>query len=96
MLITKGVAVGEVVTLKLVTSEELVGKLVEETDAYFVIERPLTLVMSAQGLGLQPWLFTVDANKPAKINKDKVLVVAATLKEMADNYLSGTSGIALA
>ena len=96
MLITKGVAVGEVITLKLVTSEELVGKLVEETDAYFVIERPLTLVMSAQGLGLQPWLFTVDANKPAKINKDKVLVVAATLKEMADNYLSGTSGIALA
>ena len=96
MLITKGVAVGEVITLKLVTSEELVGKLVEETSEHYVIERPLTLVMSAQGLGLQPWLFTVDANKPAKINKDKVLVVASTLKEMADNYLSGTTGIALA
>lgn len=96
MLITKGVSVGEVITLKLVTSEELVGKLVEETSEHYVIERPLTLVMSAQGLGLQPWLFTVDANKPAKINKDKVLVVASTLKEMADNYLSGTSGIALA
>lgn len=96
MLITKGVSVGEVITLKLVTSEELVGKLVEETSEHYVIERPLTLVMSAQGLGLQPWLFTVDANKPAKINKDKVLVVASTLKEMADNYLQGTSGIALA
>ena len=96
MLITKGVAVGEVITMKLVTSEELVGKLAEETDSYYVIERPLTLVMSQQGLGLQPWLFTVEPEKPAKIFKDKVLVVAPTLKAMADNYLQGTSGIALA
>ena len=96
MLISKGVAVGEVVTLKLVTSEELVGKLTEETSEFYVIERPLTLVMSQKGLGLQPWLFTVDPDKPVKVNKDKVLVIAATLKEMSDNYLSGTSGIALA
>ncbi len=96
MLINKGVSSGEVVTLKLVTSEELVGKLVEETANEYVIERPLTLVMSAKGLGLQPWLFTVDTEKPIKISKDKVLVISATLKEMSDNYLAGTTGIALA
>lgn len=96
MLINKGVSVGEVVTLKLVTSEELVGKLVEEASDSYVIERPLTLVMSAKGLGLQPWLFTVDSDKPVRIPKDKVLVIGATLKEMSDNYLAGTTGIALA
>lgn len=96
MLISKGVAVGEVVTLKLVTSEELIGKLAEEGNDYYLVERPLTLVMSAKGLGLQPWLFTVDAEKPAKISKDKVLVIAPTLKDMADNYIQGTTGIALA
>jgi hypothetical protein len=96
MLINKGAAIGEVVTLKLVTSEELIGKLTEETDTHYGVERPLTLVMSAKGLGLQPWLFTVDTDKTIKIPKDKVLVIAGTLKEMSDNYLSGTSGIALA
>jgi hypothetical protein len=96
MLINKGVGIGEVVTLKMVTSEELVGKLVEETDVHYVIERPLTLVMGPKGLGLQPWLFTVDADKPVRIPKDKVVVLGATLKEMSDNYLAGTTGIALA
>lgn len=95
MLISKGIATGEVVTFKLVTSEELIGKLVEETDTQYVVDRPLTLVMSAKGLGLQPWLFTVDMEKAIRIPKDKVLVVASTLKEMSDNYLQGTSGIAL-
>jgi hypothetical protein len=96
MLITKGVAIGEVVTLKLVTSEELIGKLTEETDTHYGIERPLTLVMSQQGLGLQPWLFTVNTDKTIKIPKDKIMVIDATMAEMAKNYLSGTSGIALA
>jgi len=54
MLIDKGATIGEVVTIKLVTSEELVGKMIEETDTHYVIERPLTLVVSGKGLGLQP------------------------------------------
>lgn len=96
MLITKGVAVGEVITLKLSTGEELVGKLAEDTAEYVAIERPLTLVAGQGGLGLQPWLFTVDADKTFKIGKDKVMTMQATMKQMADSYLSGTSGIALA
>lgn len=96
MLIDKGASIGEVVTLKLVTSEELVGKFMEETATHYMIERPLTLVMGKGGLGLQPWLFTVNDTKPVKIPKDKVIVLAATLDEMSKSYLSGTSGIALA
>jgi hypothetical protein len=35
MLISKGATVGEVVTLKLVTSEELIGKFAEETATHY-------------------------------------------------------------
>jgi hypothetical protein len=52
--------------------------------------------MSQQGLGLQPWLFTVNTDKTVKIPKDKVMMIDSTMAEMAKNYLSGTSGIALA
>lgn len=95
MLISKGISEGTVVTIKLITSEELIGKLKEETETHYTIDRPLTLVMSSKGLGLQPWLFTVDMENSVRLPKDKVLVIAPTLKEMSDNYLQGTSGIAL-
>jgi hypothetical protein len=96
MLIEKGPDIGDVVTLKLLTSEELIGKLVAETDTHYSLDRPLTLAVSAKGLVMQPWLFTVSDSKPIKLPKDKVIVIANTIKEMSDSYLSQTSGIALA
>lgn len=96
MLISKGATVGEIVTLKLSTGEELVGRLSEEADTYYMIDHPLTLVAGPKGLGLQPWLFTVEPSKTYKIYKDKVMTMQATMKEMSDSYLQGTTGIALA
>lgn len=96
MLITKGVTTGEVVTLKLASGEELIGKLTEDNDTHYVIERPLTLVMTPQGMGLQPWLLTVDPNKAIHFPKDRVVVCEATIKDMSTQYLQGTTGIALA
>jgi hypothetical protein len=52
--------------------------------------------MGQKGLGLQPWLFTVSPDKAIRFPKEKVIVLEATMEEMAKNYLSGTSGIALA
>jgi hypothetical protein len=41
-------------------------------------------------------LFTVNTDKIIKLPKEKVMVIEATMDEMAKNYLQGTSGIALA
>lgn len=93
MIITKGVAVGEVVTLKIITGEEIIGKLTAIDDTTYSINRPLVLVAGPQGLGLQQWAFTIDPDRAFKIGKDKIIVIDATNKEMANQYLSGTSGI---
>ena len=97
MLISKGPTVGGVVTLKLVTGEEIIGKLESDStdDMYYGISRPLTLVMSQKGIGLQPWLFTVDTDKTIKFPKDKVMIIAETMDDMSKSYLQGTTGIAL-
>jgi len=95
MIITKGVAAGEVVTMKLTTGEEVITKLVEIADNNYTIHRPLTLVMSPQGIGLQQWLFTVDPDRNIKISKDKVLIIEPCIKEMSKQYLAGTSGLTL-
>lgn len=95
MIITKGIALGEIVTLKLVTGEELIGKLSEITDDSYSLHRPLVLVMSQAGLGLQQWVFTANPDKAIKFSKSHVIMLAETVQEMALQYREGTSGIKL-
>jgi hypothetical protein len=96
MLIDKGASVGEVVTLKLTSGEELIGKLVEETDAHYKLSRPMVIAMGQQGPGLMPYLFTVSPDKDIKLSKGTVTVVAATDKMFADQFIQTTTGIKLA
>ncbi len=95
MLIDKGVALGEVVTLKLTSGEEIVAKLIEEGPMHYKLSKPLVLSMSPKGIGMVPYLFTVRPDKDIKMNKSTVVVIEASDKEFADQYLSGTTGIAL-
>ena len=96
MLIDKGVSVGEVITIKLVSGEEVIAKLVEETATHYKLNRPMVLTMAQQGIGMVPYLFTVNPNKDVKLNHSTVTIVEATDKEFADAYIQQTTGIKLA
>jgi hypothetical protein len=96
MLIDKGVAQGEVITLKLTSGEELVGKLVEDGTAYYKLGRPMVIAMGAKGPGLMPYLFTVSPDKDIKIAKGTVTVAEATDTSFAKQFIESTTGIALA
>ena len=95
MLIDKGVTVGEVVTFKLTSGEELVAKLVEDTDAYYKLSRPMVIGMGQSGPGLMPYLFTVNPDKDIRLSKITVTVAEATDKVFADQFLETTSKIKL-
>jgi hypothetical protein len=95
MLIDKGVTAGEVITLKLTSGEELVAKLVEETDAYYKLKHPQVIGMGQQGPGLMPYLFTVSPEKEVKLLKTTVTVAEATDKTFADQFIQATTGIKL-
>ena len=95
MLIDKGVSIGEVITLKLTSGEELVAKLTEEKDSYYKLSRPMVIAMGAKGPGLMPYLFTVHPDKEVKISKVTVTVAEATDETFAKQFLESTSGIKL-
>lgn len=95
MLIDRGVTVGEVVTLKLTSGEELVAKLAEETATFYKLNRPMVIGMGAKGPGLMPYLFTVHPDKDVKLNKTTVVVIEATDKQFADQFIESTTGIKL-
>jgi hypothetical protein len=96
MLIDKGVAVGEVITIKLTSGEEIVAKLVEDQIMHYKLAHPMVIAMSPKGPALMPYLFTVDPSKQVKIVKSVVAVAEATDKQFADQFIQQTTGIAMA
>lgn len=96
MLIDKGVSVGEVITLKLTSGEEIVAKLAAETDSHYKLSRPMVIGMGERGPGLMPYLFTVNPDKEVKLSKVTVTVAEATDKTFADQFIQSTTGIKLA
>jgi hypothetical protein len=95
MLINKGVSIGEVITLKLTSGEELIAKLVEETDTYYKLSRIQVIGMGPKGPGLMPYLFTVSPNADIRLQKSTVTVAEATDEAFAKQFLESTTGIAL-
>ena len=95
MLIDKGVAQGEVITLKLTSGEELIGKMSEETDSYYKLNKPMVIGMGQKGPGLMPYLFTVSPDKEVKLMKTTVTMAEATDIEFAKQFTEQTSGIKL-
>ena len=95
MLIDKGVSVGEVITLKLTSGEELIGKLEEETSTFYKLSKTQVIAMGPKGPGLMPYLYTVNPDKDIKLLKTTVTVCEATDTDFAKQFLEATSGIKL-
>jgi uncharacterized alpha/beta hydrolase family protein len=95
MLIDKGVGIGEVITLKLTSGEEIVARLDEETSTHYKLSKPMVIGMGQQGPGLMPYLFTVSPDKVIPLLKSTVTVAVISDKQFADQYLQSTTGIAL-
>ena len=93
MLINKGVSHGDIVTIKLTSGEELVAKLVDDNPMQIKIARPLVLTMGQQGLGMVPYLFTVDPDKNISMNRSTITVLETTEESAAKQYIKATTGI---
>ena len=95
MLINKGIAVGEVVTIKTTAGEEIVAKLVDENPMSVTVNKPLVLTAGQKGIALVPFLFTVEMDTNVTISRSTIMVLAPTAKDASDQYIQNTTGIAL-
>jgi len=94
LLINKGYKSGDVVSLKLINSDEIIARFEEETDTTIKINRPLALTMNAQGLGMMPWMI-LGSDEFITLSKTHVMAISASKQDAADQYIQGTTGIAL-
>lgn len=91
-LIKKPSRPGDIITFKLETAEEVIAKLVEETETLLKLERPMTLSYSAQGVGLTPWIITSEQDAVIEIEKRRVLAQTPTMKNASEQYIQGATG----
>lgn len=83
-----------VYTFKLITGEELICRIIEETDNSFRIAKPLTLVPSRDGLGMTQSMFSATFDKDLHLQKTAVVIgPAETRRDISDSYIQGTTGI---
>lgn len=108
MLISKnsGPAVGDVASLRLVTGEEIIGKVVENDLTSITITKPILLAVqmvqsspNAQpqaALQFAPFMVGAEEGDNFLILKDKLLVAPMKArKDVASNYIQATTGLAV-
>jgi hypothetical protein len=83
----------DIVTIKLMSGEEVIGKYVKSDDVSITLDRPLMLAMSQKGVGMVPVLMTVNPDSTLKFNKLTVIVQAHSDEEIGKQYVYQTTGI---
>ncbi len=93
-----------IVTLRMVTGEEVITRVKSTTDTYIEIEQPRVLIAELrQKSDGQPFMaanvlnwLNSDPDATAKVSYDDVITVIAPEKSMENEYIRFTTGIALA
>jgi len=93
MLINKKYSSGDIVCFKISNGDELVAKIVEETDTAYTVSRPCVLIPSQQGLGLMQALISADINTNITLNKSHVMMTAPVVTDIENHYIRTTTGI---
>ena len=94
MLKTNKFKNGDIISAKLISGEEIVAKLGEETDATYEFQRPVSLSIGPQGAALTPYMITASAeNLIIVVDKNKVIAVAEAQKEVCAEYTKATTGL---
>ena len=94
MLIETLYKIGDTVSLKLSSGEEIVARMDGETSTEFTLKKPMVLIMQQEGLGLAPYMYSVSPDAKFNVLVNSVSCIAKTQDEIAKQYISTTSNIA--
>ena len=94
MLIQPPLKLNDIVTLKLIGGDEVIGKLTDERmDSYIEIKKPLVVMMAQQGFGLMPFMLTGGPDATIKFDRSHVLAYAKTMDKVSSEYIKQTTGL---
>jgi len=84
---------GQVYTFKLNSGEELIAKVKQAGGDFIVLEEPVSIAPTQQGMQMIPSVFTADPKEEFKLNTSSVAILAITDDSVKMKYLEATTGI---
>jgi hypothetical protein len=94
MLLQKPITNGDVVSLKLLNGDEIIARLESDDHNGVTVNRPLAITAGPSGLGMIPWMFLGNGDN-FTLKREHIFAMVPSKKDAADQYLTGTTGIAL-
>ena len=77
---------GNIITLKLVSGEEVIAKFKALTSDYISIDKALVLMQGPQGLAFGTFFSTAEQKEPINICKDKITSIANINDKIKTEY----------
>ena len=96
MLIEAQYKVGDVISIKLSSGEEMIARFEDENEEVVTIAKPYILIAAQNGMALAPYMFTVAPETKIKLKINNVICIVKSAKDAADMYIKQSTGIAIA
>jgi len=93
MLIETPYKVNDIVTLKILGGDEVIGRLTSIEGGNVTINKPHAVMMGQQGFGLVPYIMTAGPDVKVEFKPEHILSVVKTFEGVAKEYIKQTSGI---
>ena len=93
MLIETPYKVTDIITLKVLGGDEVVGRLTAIEGSNVTISKPHAVMMGQQGFGLVPYIMTAGPDVKVEFKSEHIFSVVKTFDGVAKEYIKQTSGI---
>lgn len=84
---------GDVVSVKLVTGEEIFGRFVKENVNWLTMSKVMKLVVSPSGAPGFTSVLQTSEQEELEFDRNHILLIAFTQEQIKKDYLEATSGI---
>jgi len=84
---------GDIVSLKLSTSEEVIARFESETDETILLNKPMSFMMGPNGVGLVPFFFSAPKDFKVTISKANIICMIIPDENVAKQYQRQTSSV---
>jgi glycine cleavage system H lipoate-binding protein len=96
MLIEAQYKVGDVVSIKLSSGEEMIARFEDENEDVVTVAKPYILIAAQNGMALAPYMFTIAPDTKVKLKINNVICIVKSAKDASDMYIKQSTGIAIA
>ena len=100
MLIKKPITANDIVSIKLINNDELIGKLVDQTETTITISKPLILSVymnehtGQSGITMSPYyMLGIDQDSSLTFAKSHCLTIQPSSEQAKNGYITNTTGI---